>query len=65
MQMEVGVREWLLTPKSSQSTCYWEATEVDTDSYRRFLADVLQKPATRRLGKGDSEGERGRVDIEG
>lgn len=55
-----------MAPKLSQSTCYWEARdEVDTDSYRRFLADLLQKPAMGRLGRGDSEGERRRTDIEG
>lgn len=38
---------------------------VDTDSYRRFLADLLQKPATGRLRRGDWKGERRRAAIEG
>lgn len=64
--MEVRGGEWLLAPKLSQSTCYWEAEEeVDTDSYRRFLADSLQKPAMGRPWRGDWEGERRRADIEG
>lgn len=61
VQVATGIREWLLAPKLSQSTCYWETTEeVDIASCGRFLEGLLQCPAIRRLGRGEKEsGHRG------